>query len=151
MKIYTTLTLLISIFLFGCSPIYRHNKIVEKYPFVHTQDTVVLKDTIKIKVPEIKHDTIFSRHFFTEIRKDTLIIQKERLSIKIYHDTIKDSIFVRGKCDTITKTKVVERKVPIRYYKVESSWLKYVIICAVLLLLSMSFCSYIRKCKAENK
>ena len=137
--------------LMGCSPIYRHQRLVEKYPFVHTQDTVTIKDTISILVPEVKYDTVFSRHFFTEIRKDTLIIEKERLSIKIFHDTIRDSILLIGKCDTIFKEKIVERKIPIRYYKQKSDLLKWIIICSVLGLLFLAICKAIKNERNENK
>jgi len=137
--------------LFSCSPIYRHQQLVKKYPFVHTQDTVILTDTISITVPEVKHDTIFSRHFFTEIRKDTLLINKERLTIKIFHDTIKDSIFVSGKCDTVYKQKIITKKIPIRYYSKKSDLLKWIVICSVFSLLFLAICKAIKTERNENK
>jgi|TARA_R100000084_G_scaffold38927_1_gene15670 hypothetical protein len=137
--------------LFSCSPIYRHQKLVEKYPFVHTQDTILLTDTISITVPEVKHDTVFSQHYWTEIRKDTLFIEKERLTIKIFHDTIKDSIFVSGKCDTVYKQKIITKKIPIRYYSKKSDLLKWIIIVAVISLLFLAICKAIKTERNENK
>tara|TARA_R110002050_G_scaffold12524_7_gene41057 strand:- start:837 stop:1292 length:456 start_codon:yes stop_codon:yes gene_type:complete len=142
---------LFCLFFVSCSPIYRHQRLVEKYPFVHTQDSVTLIDTLILKVPEVRHDTVFSKHFFTEIRKDTLIIEKERLSIRIFYDTIKDSIFLQGKCDTIYREKIVTKKVPIRYYAKRSDLLKWVVICGVLGLLFLAICKAIKNERNENK
>lgn len=116
-------------FLQSCSPIKRHAKLVEKYPFVHTQDSVIIRDTIRVTVPKISIDTVVK---ISSLR-DTLIIQKDRLKIKMW--TIHDSIFVSGQCDTVFIEKIVTRKIPIRYYqsKVERSWLKYLIVLGIVL------------------
>lgn len=113
--------------MFGCSPIRRHQKLVEKYPFVHTQDTVTVRDTIRLTVPEVRLDTVV--HF--DQLWDTVYLEKERLKIRMYR--VLDSIYVQGECDTIKIEKVIERKIPIRYYKTESSWLKYAILASILL------------------
>ena len=144
-KLFVLAFLILSV---GCSPIYRHNHLVEKFPYVHTQDTVTLIDTISILVPEIRHDTLLTRHFFSDIRRDTFVIEKERLTIKIFHDTVLNNVYIHGKCDTVFKEKIVTRKVPIRYYKTESSWIKWVIIIIVSMLL---LCSILRHsfCKKD--
>lgn len=116
-------------FLSSCSPIKRHARLVEKYPFVHTTDTVTYRDTIRVEIPKVKVDTIVS---LKELR-DTITIEKDRLKIKLY--TVHDSIFVSGVCDTITIEKEVIRKVPVKYYihKQERSWLKFVMLLAMIL------------------
>jgi hypothetical protein len=119
----------------GCGPIKRHQRLVEKYPFVHTQDTIILVDTITEFIPKIQHDTIFN---LTELH-DTVYIEKERLKIKMY--TVHDSIYVEGECDSIYIEKVVERKVPIRYYEAKKDfwWIWYLLICGGFCILVMLY------------
>lgn len=100
----------------ACSPIKRHNRLVEKYPFVHTQDTLVVHDTISVIVPEERVDTIFKiDHLY-----DTITIEKERLKIKLF--AVHDSVYVEGQCDSIYVERIVERKIPIRYYEKCDKW-----------------------------
>ena len=115
-------SLLLLLTLISCSPKARFTRLVEKHPHLLTTDSVEVVDTVKIVVEKVEHDTIFSRHFFTEIRKDTLVIQKDRLTVEIFHDTIHDSIYVSGKCDTITIEKIIERKIPVKYYEKTPKW-----------------------------
>jgi hypothetical protein len=115
-------SLLLILTLISCSPKTRFTRLIEKYPHLLTTDTVTVVDTVRITVPEVKHDTVFSQHFFTEIRKDTLVIQKDRLTVQIYHDTIHDSVYVSGKCDTVTVEKIIERKIPVKYYEKTPTW-----------------------------
>ena len=117
-------SLLLLLILISCSPKTRFTRLIEKHPHLLTTDTVTVLDTLRVTVPEVRHDTIFSRHFFTEIRKDTLVIQKDRLTVQIYHDTIHDSVFVSGKCDTVTVEKIIERKIPVKYYEKTPTWKK---------------------------
>jgi len=119
MKFISLLALLL---LFACSPKTRFTRLIEKHPELLTIDSVEVIDTVRITVPKVEHDTVFTNHFFTEIRKDTLVIQKDRLTIEIYHDTIHDSVYVRGICDTITVEKVIERKIPVKYYEKTPKW-----------------------------
>jgi len=103
-------------FLCSCDPIKRHQKLVEKYPYVHTQDTVVFRDTIRLIVPKVQVDTIVS---YRDL-KDTIVIEKDRLKIKMY--AVRDSIFVTGSCDTVFVEKEVIRKVPVVHTAVKNGW-----------------------------
>jgi len=103
------------IFIVGCSPLKRHARLVKKYPHVHTQDTIKVVDTIRIEVPKISVDTLFKIDSFLVNLRDTILIEKERLKIKMY--AVHDSIFIEGTCDTIFLEKIIERKIPIRYYE----------------------------------
>ena len=110
-------------------------RFINKYPHLLTTDTLVIHDTVKVTVPKVIHDTIINEHFFHEITRDTLVLQKERLTVKIFHDTIKKNVFIQGECDTITVEKIVERKIPIKYYEKTPLWKKIVnwlIIAAIL-------------------
>jgi len=103
------------IFIVGCSPVKRHARLVKKYPHVHTQDTIKMIDTIRIEVPKISVDTLFKIDSFLVKLRDTILIEKEKLKIKMY--AVHDSIFIEGTCDTIFIEKIIERKIPIRYYE----------------------------------
>ena len=121
------------IVLFGstsCDPIKRHQRLVERFPYVHTQDTVILIDTMTVLIPKIEHDTIFN---LNELH-DTVYIEKDRLKIKMF--TIHDSIYVEGECDSIYVEKIIERKVPIIHYESKPSWwswLKWILIATFIL------------------
>lgn len=126
----------------GCGPIKRHQRLVEKFPFVHTQDTIIIHDTIREFIPKIQVDSIFH---FSELH-DTIFIEKERLKIRIH--AIHDSIFVEGECDSIFIEKIIERKIPIRYYEAKGSdWWKWIL--AVLVFLTIL--AFIIKRKSHEK
>ena len=110
--------------MFACTPQRRFNRLIEKHPHLLTTDTIYIHDTVEILVPKIEYDTIYSEHFFTEITRDTLVIQKDRLRVEIYHDTIKKNVYIKGECDTITVTEIVERKIPVKYYEKTPLWKK---------------------------
>lgn len=126
--------LLILLLISSCTPQRRFIRLIEKHPHLLTTDSVTVRDTVKIIVPKTVHDTIISEHFFHEVIKDTLIIQKERLTVKIFHDTINKNVFIQGECDTITVEKIIERKIPIKYYEKTPFWKKifnWLIIAAI--------------------
>ncbi len=123
------------LFLVSCSPKMRFTRLVEKFPHLLTSDTITIHDTVTVEVPRVVHDTIVNEHFFTEITRDTLVLQKERLTVKIFHDTIKKNVYIKGECDTITVSKIVERKIPVRYYEKTPLWKKIIgwLILAIIL------------------
>ena len=132
------LYLILLVFITSCSPKMRFTRLIEKHPYLLTTDTLIIHDTVRVEVPRVVHDTIINEHFFTEITRDTLILQKERLTVKIFHDTIKQQVFIQGECDTITVEKIVERKIPIKYYEKTPTWRKIinqVLLWGVVLLL----------------
>lgn len=121
---------------FSCSPIRRHDRLVKKYPFVHTTDSVEIIDTIRIVTDKVSTDTVFQ---INEL-PDGVVVEKENLKIKLR--TIKDSIYVYGECDTIFIDKVIEKTVPIKYYETkEIDWW----IIAVVALSSMLIVLFLKK------
>ena len=137
----TPILLIITIFLImssltSCDPIRRatnrHEKLVHKFPHVHQNDTVILRDTIRVQIPKTQIDTMF----LTSLLRDTITIIKDRLKIRMY--TVHDSIFVNAECDTITIEKIIERKIPIKYYETKTKfdkWLKWILIGFFILAL----------------
>ena len=132
--LYISLILLVV----SCSPKMRFTRLVEKFPHLLTSDTITVHDTVRVEVPKVVHDTIINEHFFHEITRDTLVLQKERLTVKIFHDTIKKNVFIKGECDTVTVEKIVERKIPIKYYEKTPTWrkiLNQVLLWSLILIL----------------
>ena len=106
----------------ACSPTKRFTRLITKYPYLLTQDTVLVHDTISIYVPEVKTDTVVTLKQLT----DTVTITKDRLTVKTWYVPKEKKVYVQGKCDPIYITKVVERKIPVKYYEKYPWWKKLV-------------------------
>lgn len=111
MRLLSKLLILTSILLFSCSPIRRHDRLVRKYPFVHTTDSVKLIDTIRVTTDKVVSDTIVHESLLF----DTVIVTKDNLTVKVVK--IRDSVYINGECDTIFVDKVIERNIPVKYYE----------------------------------
>jgi len=112
--------LLIILLLASCSPIKRFTRLIEKYPYLITTDTVVIKDTITLYVPEVHTDTVVT---IKELI-DTITISKDRVTVKAWYVPKEKKVYIQGKCDPIYITKIVERKVPVKYYEKYPWWKK---------------------------
>jgi hypothetical protein len=84
---------------------------VTKHPELLTQDSVVLIDTFRVVVPEVKVDTVVKLNSLL----DTVYLQQEQLKVKVWMKG--DQVFIEGKCDTVYVDKIIERQVPVRYYE----------------------------------
>lgn len=112
--------LLIILLLASCSPIKRFTRLIEKYPYLITSDTVVIKDTITLYVPEVHTDTVVTIKELT----DTITITKDRVTVKAWYVPKEKKVYIQGKCDPIYITKIVDRKIPIKYYEKYPWWKK---------------------------
>lgn len=96
----------ILLILSSCDPVRRHANLVERYPYVHKNDTVIIKDTIQIIKESILIDT------FTAIEFDTFVVEKEKAKVKLVR--VNDTIFVDAECleDTfyVEKEKIIVEK-----------------------------------------
>ena len=126
MRLKNSWLLVVLLIIISCTPQRRFTRLVNKFPHLVTTDTLIIHDTVKVTVPKIVHDTVVSEHFFHEITRDTVVFQKERLTIKIFHDTIRNNVYINGKCDTVTVEKIIERKIPIKYYEKTPLWKKVI-------------------------
>jgi hypothetical protein len=97
----------------SCSPVKRFNRLIERNPELITSDTVTLLDTIRVIVPEVKVDTVVS----VQSLLDTIYLEQEQLKVKVWMRG--DQVFIQGKCDTVYVDKIIERKIPVKYYKKE--------------------------------
>jgi len=129
----------------SCTPQRRFDRLVKKYPYLLTSDTLIVKDTIRdtirITVPEVEVDTIVS----VKELYDTIILEKDRIKVKVWR--VKDKVYINGKCDTIYIEKPIERivyrKIPIKYYQ-KTPWYKILLnnIIGILLILLILYITY---------
>jgi hypothetical protein len=91
----------------SCDPVRRHNRLVDRYPYVHNDVTQIIHDTVTIYVPKISHDTTFL--MVKDV--DTFIIEKERLKVTIRREF--DTLYVDAECDADTITIYREIKAPL--------------------------------------
>ena len=104
----------------SCSPLKRFTRLTTKYPYLLTQDTLLVHDTVSIYVPEVHTDTVVTLKELT----DTITITKDRLTVKTWYVPKEKKVYVQGKCDPIYITKVVERRIPVKYYEKYPWWKK---------------------------
>jgi len=136
------------IFLFAlaaCTPQRRFDRLVKKYPYLLTSDTLIVKDTIRdtirITVPEVEIDTVVDAYKLY----DTITLYKDRIKVKVWR--VKDKVYINGKCDTIYIEKPIERvvyrKIPIKIYE-KTPWYKMLLnnIIGILLILLVIYVTY---------
>lgn len=127
--------ILIALLIASCSPKARFTRLIEKHPELLTVDTIVVRDTITLYIPEVHTDTVVTIKELT----DTITITKDRVTVKAWYVPKEKKVYIQGKCDPVYITKIVERKVPVTYYekypwwkKVLNSLLSFLIIFAIL-------------------
>ncbi len=123
---------LLILILISCSPIKRHSRLVKKFPYVHTVDSIKLIDTIRLTTNKVVSDTVIHERMLF----DTIILNKDNLTVRVLK--IRDSIYINAQCDTIFIDKVIIRNIPIKYYKETNStwWICFVagLILVILIL-----------------
>lgn len=129
----------------ACTPQRRFDRLVKKYPYLLTSDTLIIKDTIRdtirITVPEVEVDTIVS----VKELYDTIVLGKDRIKVKVYR--VKDKVYISGKCDTVYIEKPIERivyrKIPVKIYE-KTPWYKILLnnIIGILLTLLLVYITY---------
>ena len=115
-----TAIIILSILLVSCSPSKRFTRLITKYPYLLTQDTLIIHDTINLYIPEVHTDTVVTLKELI----DTVTLTKDRVTVKTWYVPKEKKVYVQGKCDPIYVTKIVERKVPVKYYEKYPWWKK---------------------------
>lgn len=120
---------------------------IKKNPWLLTKDTLFIKDTIRdtirINIPEVRVDTVVE---YVDLF-DTIYIEKEQLKVKVWMDRY-NKVYIQGKCDTVyiikPYEKIVERKIPIRYYE-KTPWYKTLLnnIIGIFLSLLLVYFTYL--------
>jgi hypothetical protein len=114
------ITIILLMLLISCSPKARFTRLIEKYPYLLTQDTLIIHDTINLYIPEVRTDTVVTLKELT----DTITLTKDRVTVKAWYVPKEKKVYIQGKCDPIYVTKIVERKVPIRTFEKYPWWKK---------------------------
>ena len=123
----------------ACSPTERFTRLITKYPYLITTDTVVVRDTITLYVPEVKVDTVVTIKELT----DTITLTKDRVTVKAWYVPKEKKVYIQGKCDPIYITKVVEREIPVKYYEKYPWWKKLVNnLLAFLIIFAIVYTGY---------
>ena len=88
-----TLVLLLT----SCSAQWHLKTAVRKDPMILQKDTLIVKDTVVVP-PVVITDTVTTK------QHDTILVQKDRLSVRIVK--VNDTLIIEGKCasDTIVRT-----------------------------------------------
>jgi hypothetical protein len=108
--------ILIALLIASCSPKARFTRLIEKHPELITTDSITIHDTVRVVVPEVKVDTVVKVNDLL----DTIYIEKEQLKVKVWMKG--DDVFIEGKCDTVYIDKIIERRIPARYYEKTPEW-----------------------------
>lgn len=104
----------------ACSPTKRFNRLIEKYPYLITSDTITIRDTITLYVPEVHTDTVVTLKELI----DTITLTKDRVTVKAWYVPKERKVYIQGKCDPVYITKIVDRKIPVKYYEKYPFWKK---------------------------
>jgi hypothetical protein len=100
----------------SCNPKDRFTRLIEKHPYLLTVDSVTIHDTVRVVVPEVHVDTFVK----VEALLDTVYLEKDQLKVKVWMKG--DQVFIEGKCDTVYVDKIIERKIPVKYYEKTPEW-----------------------------
>ena len=92
----------------SCSPTHRLNRLLALHPELKVQDTIFINDTLT--TPQYEADTMIH----IDSIHDTIIMQKDRLEIKLQR--IHDTLYIQGKCKA--DTVIVQRTIPVEKIKV---------------------------------
>ncbi len=131
--IIAVITLIIS-----CTPQRRLERLLRKHPELTSIDSIIIHDTIRVIVPEVRVDTIVT----LEQLYDTVYLEQEQLKVKVWMDKY-HKVYIQGKCDTVYIDKVVTRKIPIRIYEKTPLWKKILNwIFALLLIVTVCVTLY---------
>lgn len=124
-----TRLLCILLLIYSCSPQTRFDRLIEKHPYLIDTDTVIVHDTVIVESPGVNADTVVE---YRELH-DTVFLEKEQLKVKVYIDREK-KVYIEGECDTVLIQKIIERKVPVKYYEKKPFYVKVLNFSVVILL-----------------
>ncbi len=123
----------------ACSPKARFNRLIEKHPELLVADTILIRDTITLYIPEVHTDTVVTLKELI----DTVTLTKERVTVKAWYIPKEKKVYIQGKCDPVYVTKIIDRKIPIKYYEKYPWWKKLANnMLAILIIFAIVYTSY---------
>ena len=124
--------LTISVLLSSCSAKWHLKKAVQKDPSLLKSDTLVVQDTVVVP-PVVITDTVTTK------QHDTIVVQKDRLKVRIVKKL--DTLIIEGQCASDTIVRTIEVPVPSIVMKDSDRWYNkvykfsfYVLLILLLLL-----------------
>lgn len=120
------LLLVTTLLLGGCSASWHLKMAIKKNPGLQTTTTMTVTDTVVID-PVVVRDTIVTS------TNDTIILEKERLKIKIVR--INDTLIVDGQCAGDTIVKFIDVPIEKLVYNNEEKWFQKIYRWSFYLLL----------------
>jgi hypothetical protein len=133
------LYILILLGLISCDPVKRHNRLVERYPYVHQDSTTTRIDTELIKIPPIR---IRKSIPFSQLSAP-YTVYKNRLKVEV--QKVGDTLYLDAECaDTVIKVKMktITRTIhsPLPKCPEPFNWWKWgVIVAAGFIIFRMAF------------
>ena len=121
------------------NPIRKHDRIVKKYPFVHTFDSIEQKEKIKIVVEKSEKDTSFVDRWLTKY--DTITTENERMKIKYIKDG--DTVYLKGECKPLEIVREIKVKTPVLIEKTFLKWWQYPTAIFVFCLVALGIGKFI--------
>jgi hypothetical protein len=133
------LIILTALTMIACSPKARFNRLIEKHPELLVADTILIRDTITLYIPEVHTDTVVTLRELI----DTVTLTKERVTVKAWYIPKEKKVYIQGKCDPVYVTKIIDRKIPIKYYEKYPWWKKLANnMLAILIIFAIVYTSY---------
>lgn len=133
------LIILTALTMIACSPKARFNRLIEKHPELLVADTILIRDTITLYIPEVHTDTVVTLKELI----DTVTLTKERVTVKAWYIPKEKKVYIQGKCDPVYVTKIIDRKIPIKYYEKYPWWKKLANnMLAILIIFAIVYTSY---------
>tara|TARA_R110001592_G_scaffold85820_5_gene253473 strand:- start:3826 stop:4254 length:429 start_codon:yes stop_codon:yes gene_type:complete len=128
----------IVLLLCSCSPQTRFDRLINKHPYLIETDTIIIRDTVLVESPRVYADTVVE---YKELH-DTIFLEKEQLRVKVYIDREK-KVYIEGECDTVLIQKIIETKVPVKYYEKKPFYIKALnFLVGILLTLLLLYIMY---------
>lgn len=91
--------LIIIALLSSCSATWHLNQAIKKDPTIMVSDTLVVRDTV-VTPPVAITDTVTTK------QHDTIIVEKDRLKVRIVKRL--DTLIIEGRCDSDTIIRTIE-------------------------------------------
>jgi hypothetical protein len=133
------LIILTALTMIACSPKARFNRLIEKHPELLVADTILIRDTITLYIPEVHTDTVVTLKELI----DTVTLTKDRVTVKAWYIPKEKKVYIQGKCDPVYVTKIIDRKIPIKYYEKYPWWKKLANnMLAILIIFAIVYTSY---------
>ena len=127
--------LMISFLLSSCSAQWHLRRAVKKDPSIIQESTVSVKDTVVVP-PVVITDTVTTKEH------DTIIVEKDRLKVKIVKRL--DTLIIEGQCASDTIVRTIEVPVPSIVMKDSDKWYNKVYKFSFYLLVLLVILWYLR-------